>query len=121
MTGYTRYKSPGLCCSYEGRWQACSFLQELFEKCLENEAFLQELFEECLENEAGLRPSFEEITESLRKLAQEEAAGQLIYALAAPPEKKGSKLFRLDSKSKKERKQLATITSRPSQVPSLKP
>ena len=80
-------------------------------------SFMQELFEKCLENEAGLRPTFEEISESLRRLAQEEAAGQLIYALAAPPERKGSKLFRMDSKSKKERKQLASITSRPSQVP----
>ena len=78
---------------------------------------MQELFEKCLENEAELRLTFEEVSESLWRLAQEEAAGQLIYALAAPPERKGSKLFRMDSKSKKERKQLAANTSRPSQVP----
>ena len=84
------------------------------------QSFLQELFEKCLENEAELRPSFEEVAESLRKLAQEEAAGQLMYALAAPPEKKGSKLFRLDSKTRKERK-IAALTTRPSQVPSPKP
>lgn len=84
--------------------------------CTHGPCSLQELIEKCLDNDPRKRPSFHNISEALRRLAQEEAAGQLVYALAVPPpEKRGAKLFRMESKKEREERKLVTA-SLPSQV-----
>ena len=66
---------------------------------IEKRLHWQELIESCLENDPVCRPAFSDVADAIRRLAQEDAAGQLVYALAVQPDRK---LSRKDSRKDKE-------------------